>query len=115
MQINIQTFSVFLAITHVIQIVVFFFQYKINKNIRGIGWFLLWSATEILAFALIFVRQNPLFEHISILFLNIIMLLGVIFAYIGLLGFFEKKINMKFLTCFFFFFFISQFYFNYLL
>lgn len=114
MQINIQSFSVFLAITHIIQIVVFFFQYKINKNIRGISWFFLWSVTEIIAFALIFVRKIPFFEHFSILFLNIFMLLGTIFIYIGLLRFFDKKINFKFLIGFYLCFLITHLYFIYL-
>lgn len=113
MQINIQNFSVFLVITHFIQIVVFFFQYKTNKNIKGIGYFFLWSATEILAFVLLFVRNTPAFEHISVLLLNITMLIGTLFIYIGLLRFFEKKINFKFLIGFFLCFLLPHLYYIY--
>jgi len=111
MGIDIRTVSLILGITHLIQVLVFFYQYKLNKNIKGPGWWLLWSAAESLAFVLIFLRNNPSLQHFVIIFQNILILLGAIFVYVGALIFFDRKVNLKFIVPLFLVFLITHFYF----
>jgi len=75
------------------QVLVFFHQYKINQYIKGPGWWLTWSAMETLGFALILLREVPAFTQWSIIFQNPIIFLGAIFIYIGVLRFFNQKVN----------------------
>jgi PAS domain S-box-containing protein len=83
------------------QVLVFFYQYTANKNINGPGWWLMWSAAESLGFILILLRNIQSLLHIVIIFQNPLILAGTIFIYIGVIKFFGKKINLKFLITFF--------------
>ena len=47
MNLDIRTLVLVLGITHMIQVIVFYQQYKINKNYPGVGWWLMWSIAEI--------------------------------------------------------------------
>lgn len=100
MGIDLQTFILILGITHLMQVLVFAYQYKANKNISGPGWWLLWSAAEVIGFVLILLRAIPAFLPYSIVFQNIVILTGTIFIYIGVLRFFEKEVNWKFVFAF---------------
>jgi PAS domain S-box-containing protein len=101
MEVDIRTIVLILGISHLMQVLVFLYQYKANKNIPGPGWWLMWSAAEATAFVLILLRNNPAFLPIAIIFQNIILLAGTLFIYIGVLRFFDKKINLKFILPFF--------------
>ncbi len=98
------------------QVLVFYHQYKANKNINGPGWWLLWSAFETLAFLLMLLRTIPLLLPLVIVFQDGIVLAGTIFVYIGVLRFFDNKVVWKFIIPFFlvfivlhqFFFFIKD-------
>lgn len=51
MNIDIPTLALALCVVNaLLQVVVLFFQYLTNKTYRGIGWFLLWSASTALGF-----------------------------------------------------------------
>lgn len=101
MAIDIQTFSLVLGITHMIQILVFFYQYKANKDMMGPGWWLLWSLSETIGFMLIVLRKIPLFLPYAIVFQDLFIVGGALFIYIGINSFFEKKVNIKFVIPFF--------------
>lgn len=101
MAIDIQTFSLVLGITHMIQILVFFYQLKANKNMMGPGWWLLWSLAETIGFMLIVLRKIPFFLPYAIIFQDPLIVGGALFIYIGINRFFEKKIHLKFVIPFF--------------
>lgn len=111
MQIDIRTLILILGITHMMQVVVFYYQFKVNKQLNGIGWWLLWSSTELLGFVCLLLRNITSVLPYIIWVQNIIMLLGQVFIYIGIMKFFSRKIRYKFLVIIFLTFMISHFYF----
>jgi PAS domain S-box-containing protein len=116
MGIDVQTLILIIGISHLLQVLVLFNQFKANKNISGPGWWLMWSAAEVLGFALILLRSVPIFMPIVIIFQDIIIISGTIFIYIGIVQFFNNKVNWTFAGTFFvsfvvlhlFFFFIKD-------
>ncbi len=91
MNIDIRTLIFVLGITHVIQVVVFSLQYKANKNYRGVGWWLLWSAVEILSFACMLLRGLPNAPLFVIFAQNLLLVFGTVFLYIGILRFLGRQ------------------------
>jgi PAS domain S-box-containing protein len=83
------------------QVLVFYYQYRSNKDIHGPGWWLTWSATESVAFILMFMRNIPAIHYFAVLNQNLLILSGTIFIYIGIVRFFNKKVNLKFILIFF--------------
>ena len=116
MQIDIRTLIFIIGISHLLQVLVLFSQYKANKNINGTGWWLLWSTAEVLGFGLILLRNIPALLGVMIVFQDIIILSGTILIYIGMIRFFNKEVNRTFIISFFasfvvlhlFFFFIKD-------
>ncbi|HPN44406.1 MAG TPA: PAS domain S-box protein [bacterium] len=95
MTIDIRTLIFVLGITHLLQFIVFLYQYIIYKPYRGIKWWLLWSVAEIVGFAFLLLREIPAIEKSAIIIQNASIVLGVIFIYIGIMHFFEKKENLR--------------------
>jgi PAS domain S-box-containing protein len=95
MSIDIRTLILIIGITHLMQVLVFAHQYRVNKNILGPGWWLMWSASEFIGFSLLLLRGIPSLNIPVIALQNPIILTGTIFVYIGILRFFEKKVNLK--------------------
>jgi diguanylate cyclase (GGDEF)-like protein/PAS domain S-box-containing protein len=90
---DIRTLVLVLGITHIIQIFVFSYQYLTNRNYKGIGWWLMWSAAEVSGFTFILLRELPSIKLIAIICQNTSIILGVIFLYTGIVRFFGKKEN----------------------
>lgn len=101
MVIDIRTIILIIGISSVLQVIVLYNQYKTNKYTLGPGWWLMWSIAEILGFFLILLRTIPSFIPVAIIFQDPIILLGPIFIYTGIVRFFKKKVNLKFIVPFF--------------
>ena len=97
MELSIRTLAVIIGITHFIQFIVIYYQYKVNKNYKGIGSWLLWSAAEVLAFLIIVIRSNFNTYHYLIVPQNSLIIAGTLFVYVGIMSFFGKKANRKFI------------------
>ena len=91
MHLDILTFVFMLGITHVLQITILSYQYRMKPNYDGIGWWLLWSIAEVIGFSFLLVRNIPSIRVIAITSQNTFFILGVICLYIGILRFFGKK------------------------
>ena len=91
MDLDMRTLIFVVGIMHVMQVVVFIHQYVINKTFRGIGWWLLWSAAEVAGFTCMFLRNTPSLRTIAIIGQNALIVLGVLFVYVGIMRFFDKK------------------------
>ena len=95
---DIRTLVLIIGLSHLMQVIVFYHQYRVNKFVKGPGWWLLWSAAETLGFTLILMRFNPALLPFAIVFQDPLLVLGTIFIYIGVLRFFDLKVHFKTIT-----------------
>ncbi|MBI5404257.1 MAG: PAS domain S-box protein [Ignavibacteriae bacterium] len=95
MQIDIRTLVFIIGITHIIQFIVFYIQFKVVRVYKGPGWWLLWSAVEVLGFFVILLRDIPAIFPLVIIIQNTAIISGTIFLYIGVMRFLNKKENLK--------------------
>ena len=113
MNLDIRTLVLVLGITHMIQVIVFYQQYKISNHYPGVGWWLMWSIAEIAGFAAILLRGIPSIYLLTLIILNSCVYLGMVFIYIGLMRFLGKDVNSKILFSISTFFIIAIAYFVY--
>jgi PAS domain S-box-containing protein len=97
MEIDIRTIVIILGFTHLMQMLVFFHQFKVNKIYQGTGWWLMWSAAEVIGFGAMLLRNIPSILPVVIIIQNSMIVAGTIFLYIGVRRFFDRRINLKFL------------------
>jgi diguanylate cyclase (GGDEF)-like protein/PAS domain S-box-containing protein len=113
MNIDIRTLFIVLVMTDFLQAIAIFLQYLLNKTYRGIGWWVLGFASVAIGFALLLLRDFITIDLISIILANALLVLGVIFIYIGSMRFFDKKENRKIVVPVFAVFILSFFYYTY--
>lgn len=101
MGLDIRTIIFIIGIARLMQVLVFYYQYKSNKSLSGPGWWFMWSAAETVGFSLILLRSILFLLPYIILIQNPILLSGAFFIYIGVLKFFEKKVNYKIIGLFY--------------
>jgi PAS domain S-box-containing protein len=95
MEIDIRTIVIILGFTHLMQMLVFIHQFKVNKIYQGTGWWLLWSAAEVIGFGVMLLRNIPSILPMVIIIQNSMIVAGTIFLYIGVRSFFNMRINLK--------------------
>jgi len=95
MNIDIATFGVVLAITHLIQVAVFVLQFKVSEKNQGFGWFLLWSIAEVIGFTAMSLRSIPALQIPALFVQNISIFFGTLCIYAGVFRFFGKEIPRK--------------------
>ncbi|MEI7501265.1 MAG: PAS domain-containing sensor histidine kinase [Bacteroidota bacterium] len=95
MEIDIRTIVFILGFTHLMQVLVFFHQFRINKTYNGPGWWLMWSAAEAIGFGAMLLRNIPSILPMIIIIQNSMFFAGTIFLYIGVIRFFNRKVNLK--------------------
>ena len=103
-----------LGLSHLLQVLALSVQFVVNKAYRGIGWWLLWSATATLGFFFMLLRDVPSLRVVSIVSQNGLIVLGVTFLYVGLMRFHDRTVNrillapilVAYFTLFFFFLFV---------
>jgi PAS domain S-box-containing protein len=112
MNIDLRTLAIVLGIINVLQVVGLFLQYLVNRIYRGVGWWLLWSASTAIGFMFLLLRDVVSSEmiSISIIFANALLLAGQIFLYVGIMRFLERKEHRGIVISIFTFFILSTFY-----
>ena len=90
---DVRTIAAILGISHVLQVVALSVQYAINRAYRGIGWWLLWSAFVACGLGASLLREVPSLRVAAILAQNGLVVLGVVFLYVGLMRFFGRTEN----------------------
>lgn len=101
MNFDIKTIIFIIGICYLIQVLVFYFQYKSIKKMLGPFWWMMWSISVFVGYILIVLRSYPSILPIAIIFQDIILFLGTIFLYIGIRRFFDLKINFNLIVPFY--------------
>jgi len=94
LQIDIPTVALILGMTHLMQVIVFIYQYRVNKAYRGVGWWLLWSAAEVIGFSVMLFRGIPGFFAPVVILQNIMLVWGTFCLYAGVQRFLGQRINL---------------------
>lgn len=110
---DIRTLAMILGITSIVQVIVFALQASIQKTYRGIGWWLLWSISAAAGFGFVMLRAIPAIHQVSIIAQNSLLVVGVIFLYIGIMRFLDKKERRGILSAIFVVFFLVMLFFTY--
>lgn len=92
---NIKTIAFLLGLTHLMQVIVLVHQYRVNKTYPGVGWWLLWSAAEVIGFISMLFRTVPGIFNLIVIIQNAMFVAGTAFIYMGVRRFFDKPINFK--------------------
>jgi len=94
-ELDIRTIIFVLGTTHLMQVLVFYQQYRVNKTYRGIGWWLMWSTAEFIGFGAMLFRNTQGFLPLVIIIQNFMIISGTLFLYFGVNRFFDQKLNLK--------------------
>ena len=113
MNIDLRTLVIVLSISSVLQVIALFLQYRVNKAYLGIGWWLLGFTSLAMGYGFLLLRDLVSIKLVTIIFTNVLILSGVIFIYIGVMRFFDKKENRGIVISIFALFMISLFYYTY--
>jgi PAS domain S-box-containing protein len=97
MNIDVRTLIIIMGITNILQVIAVFIQFSINKTYKGIGWWLLGFIWVALGSGLIILREYLAYQTVNIFATNILLLLGPVFHYIGIMRFLNKKENRIFI------------------
>ena len=92
--IDLHTLAIVQSLMSIVQVVVLFIQYRLNKTYAGLGWWAASSAALALGFGFNYLRDmrdTPIIGQIAII-ANIIMFVsGVSLLYVGVLRFFGQR------------------------
>jgi diguanylate cyclase (GGDEF)-like protein len=113
MNIDIRTLFLVLGIVDVLQVIVFFLLYLVNRADKGIGWWVLGSAMSAAGFGLVLLQQVVSIEPAFIICAGTLLVLGQIFLYIGVMRFLGKKENRGVAGAVFAVFILTIFYYSY--
>lgn len=93
MNVDIRTLFLVLGIIDVIQVIVFFLLYLVNRAYKGIGWWVLGSALSAAGLGIVLLQDVVSIERVSLVAANALLVSGQIFLYVGVMRFLDKKEN----------------------
>ncbi len=93
MNIDINTLAIVLSVANLMQVIALFAQWRHDKTYSGPGWWLLGIGTISLGFVALFLRSIPQLELISIISNNVFFVCGQTLLYIGILRFFDRRVQ----------------------
>jgi PAS domain S-box-containing protein len=91
MQIDIRTLSIVMALASILQMIAIYFEYCLNKQYKGVIYWVWGFVLMALGFVLLSLRDTLTFEFISIVVARLALVLGSAFLYIGIVRFLDKK------------------------
>lgn len=112
MKLEIQVLALVECLILITQVIVLFIQYRMNKTYRGVGWWVLGSASMslgVIFMPMLTIKSLEMLARVA----NPLVVLGQIFLYIGILQFLDKKGNRLLLSSIFVIFAVSYYYYMY--
>lgn len=91
MTLDVRTLVALLAISHVLQVVVLSLQFAVFRAYKGIGLWVLWSASVMAGSVFLLLRDVPALRVVAILAQNAFLVLGVTCLWVGLLRFHGRR------------------------
>jgi len=113
MRIDANVLILLLCISIVLQMIVIFIQSKLTKTFRGINLWLCGNIFIVIGLFLLLFRNLITIKLIAIIFSNMIILLGAILIYIGIVWFLDIKEKRLLISFIFVLFTLFLFYFTY--
>lgn len=101
MQLDMRTLVVVTGVLHLIQFAVLYTLYRVNRQYKGIGWWLLWNIMEVIGFGFVLLRNIPGLFEVVVILQNSSIIMGVIFIYNGVVAFHDRKINITLVSVIF--------------
>jgi PAS domain S-box-containing protein len=95
---DIRTLAVILGIIQVAELVVFAMLASVNRAYRGIGWWLRGSALAAVGMLFMILRAFPALRLVGVLAQDTLILLAVIFFYVGIMRFLGRREPWRALT-----------------
>jgi len=90
MQIDIHSLAFVSGLTNLLQAIILFIQYRVDKAHQGPGWWALGSASLALAFGFNFLRDHPALGMFAIIANNAFFVSGLALFYVGVQRFFDQ-------------------------
>lgn len=91
--IDISSVSILIVFIHIIQVAALLVQFLLNRDYKGMGWWLLWGVSIVTGFIFLHLRYIEWFTPYAIFLQNSFLILGLIFLYVGIMRFLERKEN----------------------
>lgn len=110
MNLDIQTLAFISCLIFLTQSIALFIQFLINRTYRGVGWWLLGStlwALGVIFMPMVAIKRLELFARVA----NPLIVLGLIFLYVGIIKFLNEKENRGVLFLIFIGFLLPYYYF----
>ncbi len=115
MNIDIRTTALFTIIINFVQVIFLALNYFLHKYNKGAGWWLIWGIFVAAGFSFLVSRTFNVFDDkYAVFFQNIFLASGLIALYIGILRYFNRKVNKSLLIIFFVIFVLINFVFSFI-
>ena len=95
MDLDQRTLAIVLVVTDILQVFVFFLQYRISKTYRGIGWWAFGFTWLALGFGFQFLPGADSLGLFGTFAINFLLVLGTVFLYIGTRRFLEHPDHQR--------------------
>jgi PAS domain S-box-containing protein len=112
MTVDLQTLILITGLMHLVQALVFYQQYRTNRNMEGPGWWLVWSLLEVLAFFVMMFRGNPVLLPFIIAVQSPLGAAGIFFVYFGIRRYLGKSLNLSWMVSLFVVYFLVHLFFT---
>jgi PAS domain S-box-containing protein len=95
MKIDLQTLVIVLVVIQFTLGLAVLHQYNVNKAYKGVMWWLLWLIADMSSFVFMLFRNIPSIFPAIVMLQNLLLVAGAVFLYVGVIKFFDKRVNLK--------------------